>query len=261
MYPILLRIGPLTLHSYGVLVATGFIVGIMLAVNQAKKQGISRGKILDLAFYILIAAIVGSRLLFVLMEYKYYIKNPLNIIKLWEGGLVFFGGLLLTIPVVIIYAKKNLLPIWRVADIFAPSIAIGHAIGRLGCFSAGCCHGKPTDLPWGVTFTDPNSLAIKGVPLHPTQLYEALAELGIFIFLISWQRHKRFEGQLFWLYLLLYSVTRFIIEFFRGDEIRGFIYNGFSTAQGISVVLFLIAIIFIISYRRKNHEKEVRRNY
>lgn len=250
MCPILFEIGPLTIHTYGVFLAIGFIVGLIFAINQAKKQGIPKENILDLGFYILISAVVGSRLLFVIKEYKYYLKNPLDIIKFWEGGLVFYGGLLLAIIVVIFYTKKNALPLWKLADIIAPSLAIGYAIGRLGCFSAGCCYGKPTELPWGVIFTDPHSLAIIGIPIHPTQLYGALASFGIFIFLILYRRHKKFEGELFWLFLLLYSTARFIIEFFRGDEARDLIYRSFSLAQAISIAVFLVAIGFIIIYRR-----------
>lgn len=251
MHPILFKIGPLTIHTYGVLVATGFIAALFVAINQAKKQGIPKENILDIGFYILLSAIIGSRLLYTLIEYKHYIKNPFDIFKIWEGGLVYYGGVLLAIPVAIIYVRKKNLPLWKLADSFAPAIAIGHAVGRFGCFSAGCCHGKPMDLPWGVTFTDPHSLAIRGIPLHPTQLYESFAEFGIFLFLLSWAKRKSFDGELFGIYIILYSLTRFIIEFFRGDPARGFIYNGISISQAISIVLFLTAIIFIIHRRKK----------
>ena len=247
MHPILFKLGPFTLHTYGVLVASGFILGLALAIREAKKFNIAKEKILDIGFYILISAIVGSRLAFILTEYEYYLENPLDIFKIWQGGLVFYGGLLLAIPVVIIYIKKHNLPMWTIGDIFAPSIAIGHAIGRLGCLSAGCCYGRPTDLPWAVTFTDPATLARPlGVPLHPTQLYEALAEFGIFVLLMFWRRHKSFDGQLFWLYILLYATARFIIEFFRAPETRNLIFNGLSLAQGISIALFMTAMIYLI---------------
>ncbi len=255
MCPIFFKIGPVTVHTYGVLVALGFIVGITFAVYFGKKEGIAKEKILDIGFYTILAAIIGSRLFFVLIEYKYFLKNPLDIFKVWEGGLVFYGGVLLVIPVMLIYFKKNALSVWKTLDIFAPSLAIGHAIGRLGCFSAGCCYGKPTNLPWGVTFTDPHSLAILGIALHPTQLYESFAELGNFIVLLILRKHKKFDGQLLWTYVLIYSIFRFIIEFFRGDRARGFIYNGFSVAQAISLVLLLAAIIFILSHWRKKHEQ------
>lgn len=254
MYPILIKIGSVTIYTYGVFVALSFVAGILLALNIGQKEGIPKGKIHDIAFYIFIAAIAGARLFFILTQLEYYTENPLDIVKVWEGGLVFYGGLLLAVPTLFIYLKKNALPVWKTLDVFAPCLAIGHAIGRIGCFFAGSCYGKPTDLPWGVVFNDPNTNAIKGVPLHPTQLYESFAETGIFIFLMILRRHKVFDGQIMWTYVLSYSVVRFIIEFFRGDRIRGFIYGDFSIAQGISIVLFLVAVVFLLYNRRNKTE-------
>jgi phosphatidylglycerol:prolipoprotein diacylglycerol transferase len=252
MHPILIKIGPLTIHTYGVLIAAGFILGLALAVRQAKKQGIPADKIVDLGFYMLIAAIIGSRLFFVLVEAGHFLKNPLDIFKIWQGGLVFYGGVIFAIPVAVWYAKKKGLDIWGTADIFAPSLAIGHAIGRLGCFSAGCCYGKHAeDLPWAVTFLDPESLARIGVPLHPTQLYESAGEFINFLVLITLRKHQSFKGQLFLSYLLIYSVIRFIVEFFRGDEVRGFLFGNISISQGISVLLFLSALTAILIFRKK----------
>lgn len=251
MHPVLFQIGPLTLHTYGVFVALGFIIGILLALHQGKKEGFPKEKILDIGFYTLLSAIIGSRLFYVLVEYKYFIKNPVHIFKIWEGGLVFFGGLIAVLFVLLIYFKKNALPVWKTLDLFSPSLALGHAIGRLGCFSAGCCHGKPANLPWSVTFTNPDSLAIIGVPVHPTQLYETLSLSISFVILILIRKYKHFNGQIFWTYALLYSVIRFTIEFFRGDEARGFIYKNLSIAQGISAVLFMTAIFFMVLLRKK----------
>jgi len=252
MHPVLIRIGPLTIHTYGVLIAIGFILGLALAVRQAKKQGIPADKIVDLGFYMLIAAIIGSRLFFVLVEAGPFLRNPLDIFKIWQGGLVFYGGVIFAIPVAIWYAKKKGLDIWGAADIFAPSLAIGHAIGRLGCFSAGCCYGEHAEnIPWAVTFTNPDSLARLGIPLHPTQLYESAGEFMNFIILIVLRKHQSFKGQLFWTYLLIYSVIRFIVEFFRGDEIRGFIFGNISISQGISFLLFISAFTAILIFRKK----------
>jgi phosphatidylglycerol:prolipoprotein diacylglycerol transferase len=244
MHPILFRLGPLTLHTYGFLVAAGFLIGIAFAVRQAKKEGIPSDKIIDLGFYIILAAIIGSRLLFILVNAGHYIANPLDIFKIWEGGLVFYGGILLAVPTAIWYVKKNRLGLWNTADIFAPSIAIGHAFGRLGCFAAGCCYGKAAaSLPWGVIFTDPNCLAPTNVALHPTQLYESAGEFINFLLLISLRRYKTFNGQLFMSYLILYSVLRFTVEFFRGDVERGFIFLNLSVSQGISGAIFLTGVI------------------
>jgi phosphatidylglycerol:prolipoprotein diacylglycerol transferase len=252
MHPVLFRFGPLTVHTYGLLVALGFLVGLGLAVRQAKKEGISTQKIIDLGFYILLAALVGSRLFFIFINPSFYIKNPLNIFKIWEGGLVFYGGVLFAVPTAIWYVRKNDLGLWKTSDLFAPSIAIGHAFGRVGCFFAGCCYGKLAEsLPWSVIFTNPECLAPTNIPLHPTQLYEAGGEVVNFLILITLRKYKSFNGQLFMTYLLLYSVLRFIVEFFRGDAARGFITYNFSLSQGISILIFFVAIIGFFVLRKK----------
>jgi phosphatidylglycerol:prolipoprotein diacylglycerol transferase len=253
MYPKLIEIGPLTIHTYGFLIAIGFLIGLWLAVRQATKEGIFPTKIIDLGFYILLAAIIGSRLFFVIINLDHYLSNPLDVFKIWEGGLVFYGGVLLAIPTVIWYVRKNNLALWQTADIFAPSVAIGHVFGRLGCFAAGCCYGKTAQtLPWGVIFTDPDCLAPTDVLLHPTQLYESAGELIIFFILLVSRRYKSFNGQLFMTYLLLYSVLRFFVEFFRGDIARGFLIADISVSQSISAGMFLVAIIGLIILKRRN---------
>ncbi|MCE5194629.1 MAG: prolipoprotein diacylglyceryl transferase [Nitrospiraceae bacterium] len=252
MFPILIKIGPVTIHTYGVLIAIGFLLGLYLTVRQAKKLGLSTDKIIDLSFYILLSALIGARLFFVIQNAGYYFRNPLDILKIWQGGLVFYGGVLLAIPVGIWYAKKKELDLWTTADIFAPSLAIGHAIGRLGCFTAGCCHGKEAEgLPWAVTFFDPESLAKLGVPLHPTQIYEAIGEFINFLILITLRKHQTFKGQLFMTYLLVYSVVRFMVEIYRGDDIRGFIFGIISVSQGISILLFIASIIGIVVLKNR----------
>ncbi|MCL4475712.1 MAG: prolipoprotein diacylglyceryl transferase [Nitrospirae bacterium] len=251
MHPVLIRIGPLSIHTYGVLVAAGFLLGLALAVRQGKKEGIPPERIIDIGFYALLAAIVGSRLLFVLINAGHYLKHPLDIIKIWEGGLVFYGGLLLAAPVALWYIRKHSLDRGSLMDIFAPSMAIGHAVGRLGCFSAGCCYGKPASVPWAVTFLDPESLARVGIPLHPTQVYESLGEFLNFLILITLRRHQSFKGQLFWTYIFLYSVLRFTVEFFRGDVARGYIVAGISVSQGISMIIGLAAIVVIVKLMRR----------
>ena len=252
MHPVLIRIGPLTIHTYGVLLAIGFLLGIGLAVRQAKKQGMPENRIIDLGFYILLAAILGSRLMFILINADYFVSNPVAVFKIWEGGLVFYGGVLLAVPTAVWYVKKNDLGIWRTADIFAPSIAIGHAFGRLGCFFAGCCYGKTAaQLPWGVIFSDPECLAPTNVLLHPTQLYESGGEFLNFLILFILQKHRSFKGQISMTYLLLYSVLRFIVEFFRGDAERGFIFAGLSISQGISIIMFVVAVTGLVVLKQR----------
>ncbi|PKL52031.1 MAG: prolipoprotein diacylglyceryl transferase [Nitrospira bacterium HGW-Nitrospira-1] len=254
MFPVLFKIGPLTIHTYGFLVAIGFLVALMLAVREAKRKDIPNESITDVGFYALLSGIIGARLFFILTNWQRYMEHPIDMVKIWEGGLVFYGGMLFALPTVIWFAKKRGLPLWRTADVWAPSIAIGHAIGRLGCFCAGCCHGRPAEgLPWAVTFTNPDSLAIIGTPLHPTQLYESAAEFLNFLILITLRRRQSFNGQLFWMYILNYSIIRSVVEIFRGDAIRGFLFPGLSWSQAISVVMFVTAVSFLVVLKREKN--------
>jgi phosphatidylglycerol:prolipoprotein diacylglycerol transferase len=245
MYPILFHFGDFTVHTYGVLLALGFLLAVFLAREEARHAGIDPNVMLDMSFYILAGAILGSRLFYVLTNWAEFAGSPLDMFKFWRGGLVFYGGLIFAFLIGTWYVRKYKLAFWKLADIVAPSIALGQAMGRLGCFSAGCCYGKPTTALWAVTFRDPNSLAPLGVPLHPTQLYESAATFGIFLALLSMRRLERFQGRLLWFYLLFYSTARFIIEFYRGDP-RGWAIPGLlSTAQatGIPVALFGLYMI------------------
>lgn len=258
MHPILFKIGPITIYTYGVLIAAAFFLGLALAVRQARIEGEDPQKIMDLGFYILISAIVGSRLIYVIVDYKEYLSDPLRIFKVWEGGLVFYGGFIMAAAVVIIYLRNHKMNVWKVGDLFAPSIAIGQGVGRLGCFFAGCCYGRESDVPWAIVFKDPHTLAPMGVHLHPTQLYDSANGFIIFSILIIFRRFKKFDGQLFWTYTLLYAIGRFIVEIFRGDE-RGFLIEpdsfaslttGLSTSQFIAILLFAVSIIMLIKLKQ-----------
>lgn len=254
MHPILFKIGPVTIYTYGVFIAAAFFFGLALAVRQAKIAGEEPQKIMDLGFYILISAIVGSRLLYIIVEFPEYISDPVKILKVWEGGLVFYGGFIMTTATVIVYARKHKMNIWKVGDIFAPSVAIGQGVGRLGCFFAGCCYGKETSLPWGVVFTDSNTLAPMNTHLHPTQLYDSANGFTIFIILIILRRFKKFDGQLFWTYTLLYALGRFSVEIFRGDD-RGFVIEQvLSTSQFIAILLLMASIIMLMKLKRQRAE-------
>ena len=250
MFPVLIKVGPVTIHTYGLMIAIAFLLGLWLALRQAVREGLPKDKITDVGFYALFAGIIGARVFFIATNWQYFSGHPLDMIKIWEGGLVFYGGVIVAAPVAIWYARKQGLSLWQTADIWAPSIAIGHAIGRLGCFCAGCCYGKPTDLPWAVTFTSPESLAIRGVPLHPTQIYESGAELLNFAILLVLRRKKTFHGQVFWMYVLNYSIIRAVIELFRGDIERGFILPGISVSQGISAAMFFTALAFLMTLKQ-----------
>ncbi len=239
-------IGPIPVRMYGLLIGIGFLLGIWLAARRAKKEGLNPDRILDLGVYLLLAAIIGSRLLYVLTSWNELSQNPLDMFAIWKGGLVFYGGVLAAVPVGIWFVRKHELPVWKTADIIAPYAALAHAFGRLGCFFAGCCYGTPCNGPLCITFSDPHSLAPRGVPLFPSQLAESGGELLIFVLLLALRRHKKFDGQLFWLYLVFYAVLRFSLEFFRGDADRGLYFGGaISQSQIIAVVMVVFSLIIL----------------
>jgi phosphatidylglycerol:prolipoprotein diacylglycerol transferase len=254
MFPRLLELGPVTVYTYGVLLAAAYLLGLKFAMVRAKARELDAARVLDLGIYIIIAALVGAKLLLLVTDFQTFRNDPAELLTLARSGGVFYGGLLLAVGVALWYIRRVGLPLWTTCDVFAPGIALGHAIGRFGCFFAGCCYGKPTTLPWGITFTDPFAAANVGTPLntplHPTQLYEAGAELLILGFLLSTERFgRRFAGRTFWVYILLYSISRYIIEFFRGDE-RGNV-GPLSTSQFISIILAPLAIVMLVYLARR----------
>src|SRR5919201_181785 len=254
MYPRLLELGPVTIYTYGVLLAAAYLVGLKLAMVRAKSRGLDQTRVLDLGIYIIIAALVGAKLLLLVTDFDAFKANPRELLTLARSGGVFYGGLILAVSVALFYIRRLGLPLWTTCDVFAPGIALGHVIGRFGCLFAGCCYGKPTTKPWGITFTNPFAAANVGTPLgqplHPTQLYEAGAELLILIFLLATERKGRgFAGRTFWLYMLLYAISRFIIEFYRDDP-RGYV-GMFSTSQFISLILAPLAVGMLVYLARQ----------
>ncbi len=258
MFPELFHIGNFPINTYGVFLALAFLCAILIAVKLAARDGLPREKIYDLCLWMLLASLVGSKILMLFVEPEYR-DNPWQLISLdfLRSGGVFYGGLLGAVLAGYILMRRYKLPWWKTADACAPGIALGNFFGRLGCFSAGCCWGKPTSLPWGVRFTD---LAhdITGVPvgvaLHPTQLYESSSMLIVFFFLFWFHKHRRFDGQVILFYAVLYSGIRFVIEFFRADP-RGDILGlttltGLSTSQMISIVVGISALIVLVIRRR-----------
>jgi phosphatidylglycerol:prolipoprotein diacylglycerol transferase len=229
-----------------------FLMGIGLALKEARRVGEDPNKVLDLAFYMLIASIIGSRMLYVLVNWPMFKDDLLEVFRLWHGGLVFYGGFIGALLTALWYVKREGLQLWKTADIIAPSIAFGQFVGRIGCFFAGCCYGKVCELPWAVTFTHAESLAPKGVPLHPTQIYGSLIALLIFLTLTALKRIKKFEGMLFWTYVLLYGMARSVLEFFRGDDRGMLIQNMISTSQLIGVIMALLAVVMLIVLRKRH---------
>ena len=252
MHPILFRIGDWPVYSYGVLLALAYLAALQFAVVRARRRGLDGTKVMDLGIYLIIAALVGAKLMLVLVDFRYFMQQPRELLSLVRAGGVFYGGLLAALAAAIVLVRRYQLRIWTTADLFAPGIALGHVIGRLGCLLAGCCYGKPTTAAWGITFNNPlasvNVGTPLGVPLHPTQLYDAGAELAIMILLLVTERKGRtFEGRTFWLYMLLYGVSRFIVEFYRGDD-RGIIL-GVSTSQFVSILVVPVAILMLLRLR------------
>ena len=259
MYPELIRIGSFPLHTYGVFLAIAFLAAILISVKLAERDGLPRQKIYDLSLWMLLAGLIGSKILMLFVEPEYR-DNPWNLVSLdfLRSGGVWYGGLLGAVGAGYLLMKRYQLPWWKTADAFAPGIAIGNFFGRQGCFAAGCCWGEPTTLPWGVKFTELGH-EITGVPtnvaLHPTQLYESCAMLLVFFFLLWLHKRRRFSGQVILAYALLYSAIRFAIEFVRDDP-RGDILGlttltGLSTSQLISIVIAVSALIALIIRRRR----------
>jgi len=245
MHPILFEIGNWPVYSYGVLLAVAYLAGLQLAVVRARRAGLDGAKVMDLGIYLIIAALVGAKLMLVAVDYQYFRSQPRELFSLVRAGGVFYGGLIAAFFVGVWLIRRYALPLWTTADLIAPGIALGHVIGRFGCLLAGCCYGRPTNVPWAITFTDPvasiNVGTPLGIPLHPTQLYDAGAELVILVALLATERRGRpFAGRTFWLYMLLYAISRFIIEIYRGDE-RGTI-AGLSTSQFVSVIIVPVSL-------------------
>jgi phosphatidylglycerol:prolipoprotein diacylglycerol transferase len=255
MHPVLFEVGGLTIYSYGVLLAAAYLLGLQFALMRARSRGLDGQRVMDLGIWIIISALVGAKLLLLIVDFRQFTANPGEMLGLARSGGVFYGGLIAAVAVAFVYMRRHRMPLWTTTDVFAPGIALGHIVGRMGCLLAGCCFGKPTDVPWAITFTNPaamaNSGTTLGVPLHPTQLYDAGAELLILLFLLAFERRGRpFPGRTFWSYLLLYGMSRFVVEFYRGDN-RGFVFDVLSTSQFVSILLVPVSIVMLILLGRR----------
>lgn len=250
MYPVLFKIGPVTVYTYGVMIALGIMAGLYFALRQAKKEGIGPNEVIDLFIWIVISGFVGARIGYVFTEWEYFLTNPLRIFFANEG-FVFYGGFIVACFVAYWYIKRQNIKLWKMADILAPSIAIAHSIGRLGCFFYGCCYGKPTNSWIGILFPPESPAGQLGLPVIPTQIISSVTLFFIFCILIMIRRYKKFDGQVFWLYVFLYAIARFVIEFFRGDP-RGHIWI-FSTSQFIGI---FAAVIAVVMYKRRSLKYE-----
>ncbi|MBU0700451.1 prolipoprotein diacylglyceryl transferase [bacterium] len=246
MHPILFSIGHITIYSYGIIFAAAFVTGIYLAQKKAACSGIESKIIVDLGVYLLISSLVGARLFYIMDNLEWYIKHPAEIV-FSRTGFVFYGGFILAITVGIWYLRRHKLPVLKIADIFGPSIAIGEAIGRIGCFLHGCCYGRPTSPPWGICF--PEDAPAGSVVVHPTQIYLSVANVIVFIILSMIK--PGFTGKICSLYLILHALFRFVIEYWRGDSASVFL--GLTGAQLISVLLGICGVVLWIKAKQKEN--------
>jgi phosphatidylglycerol:prolipoprotein diacylglycerol transferase len=259
MYPELFHIGSFPVNTYGVLLAMAFMAALFVASRLGGRDGLPRERVFDLGLWMLLGGLVGSKLLLMVAEPEYGTnwRNLISIDFLRSGG-VWYGGFIGGLLTGVLLIRRYRLSFWKVMDAFAPGVALGQAVGRQGCFAAGCCWGRPTDAPWGVEFGEA-AHRITGVPvgvhLHPTQLYESAATFIIFLFLYWLHGRKRFSGQVIATYAVLYGLTRFTIEFFRDDprgDIAGLTtLTGLSTSQLISLVVVIVGIVFLLLRRRR----------
>ncbi len=257
MFPEVFRIGGFFLPTYGLLVALAFLTALWIAGRLADKAGLHKETVLNLGIYCALAGIVGAKLLMIVLDpaVRSNWREIFSLSTLQAAG-IFYGGFIAALVTAFVYMWRNGLPAWKTADAFAPGLALGHAIGRLGCFSAGCCWGLPTRLPWAVTFTNPRANELVGVPLgvtlHPTQLYESLGELVIFagLYFIFLRPHR--DGSVVSLYLVLYGMLRFAVEFVRFHDPQSNPLTGpFSTEQWISLALVAVGLGYWLFARNR----------
>lgn len=250
MHPILFQLGPLTIHTYGVMLALGAALGAWALAVLARRAGLDQERVLSLALWTLLAGLAGARLTYLVLEPGPLWPQLRQFFMIWQGGLVFYGGLALAVPLGLILARRHRLPLPTLLDVFAPALALGQAFGRLGCFFSGDSYGRPWDGPWAVVFSDPHSLAPQGVPLHPTQLYIAGSLFLIFALLWWLWPRRRFGGQIILLYGLLHGLARLIIEPLRGDW-RGEPLWGWLTPTGLFAALLAAACLALYLLLRR----------
>jgi phosphatidylglycerol:prolipoprotein diacylglycerol transferase len=257
MFPYLIEIGAFRLPTYGVLVAAAFLAALAVTNRLAKRAGLDPERVLNLAMYCAVAGIVGAKIAMILEDLDYYASRPLEIFSLstLQAAGIFYGGLIGALLVAWWYMRKAGLPLLATADVFAPGVALGHGVGRLGCFAAGCCWGTQCERPWAVTFTSKEAHDLVGVPLdiplHPTQLYEAGAEFAIFGFLLWRIGNPHRNGAIIGWYLVLYSCVRFAVDFLRRQDEDARLTSSLTNAQWVSLALIAFAVLNWIRLRNR----------
>lgn len=251
MFPVLFSFdwgSTINIHSYGVLIALGALIAYLFTQYQAKKElGVGPEKIQAITRIIILGAFIGGKIFFYLENPSFYFSSLNNLTENFRNGFVFYGSLITVLPMLVWYFRKHNLPLWPMLDIMAFVALILHSFGRVGCFMAGCCYGLPTEGSIFVVYSDPLAVAPMDVHLHPTQLYSVALLMSIFVILWMFKKHKRFQGQLFMLYIMIYATGRAIIEVFRGDISRGFLIEDWiSHSQSISIILITIIVFFYL---------------
>ena len=247
MHPIAFHLGSLTIHSYGVMVAVAFLAGLWTVTLRARLDPALRNS----------GAILGARIAYVTTYWKeQFAGQPLTeIFAIWNGGLVYYGGLIGAAVAGFICIRWKKMPLWKTADVFAPSVALGSVFGRIGCLLNGCCYGRACDLPWAISFPADNPLHPPTTPVHPTEIYDALLNLALYFFLARLFRRKKFDGQVFATFLICYSVTRAFVEHFRGDYSNLHYHLGLTPAQWIGVPIFIAGLLLAVLLSRRAEPK------
>lgn len=251
-----LNLGPLTIHWYGVLVAVGFLVGLWTAGRRAPRAGVAGEKIGDLGPWLIVGAVVGARLVYVVTYWReQFAGQPVwEIFMIHHGGLVYYGGLAGATLAFLLSARWKKLPLWRTADILAPSIALGYVFGRVGCLMNGCCYGRATAVPWAIRFPaghETHPAGLEATAVHPTQIYDSLLNLALYAALAWLFQRRKFDGQVFAAYLMGYALTRSFVELFRGDYSAEHLHGGFTPAHLVSVAIFVAGVVLFVVQRRK----------
>lgn len=250
MHPTLFNIGSLTIYSYGVMVAIGFLVANFFIYRTASSFGFDRNRVIDITVIALVTGIIGARILYIILNLSYYLRTPLEILNLSRGGLVWYGGFFAAFISILVYARYSGYNFWSLLDLMVPYVALAQAFGRIGCFLNGCCYGIESSATYPMKVVFPGEY----IPRHPTQLYSAVLLFLIFVVLKTWQDRRRFYGEIFLGYCMLYSAERFVIEFLRGDNPK--LLFGLTISQEISIIVFAAAVIFFI-YRTISWKRNI----
>jgi phosphatidylglycerol:prolipoprotein diacylglycerol transferase len=253
VHPIAFHLGPLTIHWYGVMIALAFLAGLWTATRRARRENISSERISDVVLWIMVGGILGARIVYVMTYWKdEFAGQPLSeIFMIQHGGLVYYGGFIGAAIASVSCIRWKKLPLWKTLDVLAPSTALGNVFGRIGCLLNGCCYGRPTNLPWAIRF--PSNHPTGGLPVHPTEIYDALNNFILYLLLALLFRRKKFDGEVFVTYLVGYAVTRTIMEYFRGDYLPDQIHLGLTPGELISIPIFITGLVLgvILSTRAR----------